>query len=102
MPILLVGATRVAAIFAGALISPPTDPVPDIIDQRPDDAGKKRCPHQAQQQDPIGTDDSIQSIMVVDVANHGKTSSPGAPVDRPSAAPFTDRQRGTLPLRAVC
>jgi hypothetical protein len=51
--------------------SPGADPIGNIIHQRTDNAGGKRRPQQGQHHGPIGAQQRIKLVMVVEVPNHG-------------------------------
>jgi hypothetical protein len=51
--------------------SPDADPIRNIVDQRSDNAGRKRCPQQGQHHGPVGAQQKVKLVMVIEVPNHG-------------------------------
>jgi hypothetical protein len=51
--------------------SPNADPIRNVIHQRTDDAGSKRCPQQGQHHSPVGPQQKVKLVVVIEVPNHG-------------------------------
>jgi hypothetical protein len=52
-------------------LSPSTDPIRNVIHQRTDNAGSKCCPQQSQHHGPVGPQQKVKLIVVIEVPNHG-------------------------------
>jgi hypothetical protein len=51
-------------------LSPSADPIRNVIHQRTDNAGSKRCPQQGQRHGPVGPQQKVKLVVVIKVPNH--------------------------------
>jgi hypothetical protein len=64
--------------------SPGADPIRNIIHQRSDNAGRKRRPQQGQHHGPVGAQQKMKLVMVIEVPNHGVPAQVQSLVNQPS------------------
>jgi hypothetical protein len=64
--------------------SPGADPIGNVIHQRSHNAGGKRRPQQRQQHGPIGAQQKIKLVMMIEMPNHGVPAQVQSLANQPS------------------